>query len=333
MIKIFIVYFSVLLFSSNSFGQRKISTFKIEGTVSGFSNGTKLYLNDATVNLKQIDSAYINEGKFVFKGNLKKAYLNANISTTDFADRVYFWLESGITYFSADKEKFNNAVIKGTKIQDEQNELNKLRDTLMNTEQVDYSFIKSNPNSIISASVLAIYCNSWGKDTVTTLFKVFSKEVKASAYGREINDFISFNRNIKIGDKFVDFSQKDMAGKNVKLSDFKGKVVLLEFWGSWCGPCREQNPSLLEIYTEFRKMGFEILGVATEANKNDWIKAIKADGLTWTNVTDLKGSANKAAIVYGVSGYPMNFLIDRNGIVIAKEVYGEALREILLKIL
>ena len=104
----------------------------------------------------------------------------------------------------------------------------------------------------------------------------------------------------------MDFAQKDTSNKVVKLSDIEGKIVLLEFWGSWCGPCREENPLLVKIYNEFKQKGFEIFGVASETDKLQWKKAIKADGLTWTNVTDLKGSNNKAAMIYGVSGYPTN---------------------------
>jgi len=171
------------------------------------------------------------------------------------------------------------------------------------------------------------------KDTVSVLYNSFSKEVKSTDFGKKIFDFLSLNQNIKIGDKFVDFSQTDTSNKKINLSDFKGKVILLEFWGSWCGPCREENPSLLKIYNDYRSMGFEIFGVATETDKKQWIKAIKTDGLTWTNVTDLKGSRNKAALIYGVSGYPMNFLIDRNGTIVAKEVYGDNLRKLLIKIM
>ena len=273
------------------------------------------------------------DGKFFIEGNLKTKFLSANISTSDFTDRVYFWLANGKTYFKAKKGNFTDALIYGTKLQDEQNKLNKLRGNNENTEQVDYSFIKSNPNSLISANALNEYCNTWHRDTIKYLHNSFTKSIKGTRSGKKISDFLKFNTNIKIGDRFVDFTQKDTANKNIKVSDFKGKVILLEFWGAWCGPCREQNPLLLKIYNEFKQKGFEIIGTATEFEKQNWIKAIREDKLTWTNISDLNESDNKATIIYGVSGYPMNFLIDKNGIVIAKEIYGEELRSMLSKIL
>jgi len=334
MTKTNLLFFIATFFLSSSFGQTKKADYKVEGKVQGYSNGTKLYLNDVSEGYyKQIDSAIIFNDTFTFSGSIKSKYLKSSISTTDFDDRVIFWLAGGTTFFSAAKGNFKKAVIIGSKIQREQNALTKLLDTIEYTEPIEYLFIKNNPKSIISAHTLTFYCSTLSKDTVSVLYNSFSKEVKSTDFGKKIFDFLSLNQNIKIGDKFVDFSQTDTSNKKINLSDFKGKVILLEFWGSWCGPCREENPSLLKIYNDYRSMGFEIFGVATETDKKQWIKAIKTDGLTWTNVTDLKGSRNKAALIYGVSGYPMNFLIDRNGTIVAKEVYGDNLRKLLIKIM
>lgn len=324
-----------IFFISCAFGQTKVSNYKIVGKVKGYSNGTKLYLNDLTDGSynNQIDSTIIQNNEFNFSGNIRSKYLKSAISTTDFQDRVTFWLEGGNITFLAKKGNFKKAMILGSKIQSQQNALNKIRDTIENTESIDYLFIKSNPASIISAYTLTYYCNTWNKDTLKTLYNSFSKEVKSTCYARKVFDFIALNRDIKIGDKFVDFTQKDTASISIRLSHFKGKVILLEFWGSWCGPCREENPSLLKIYNDYKIKGFEIFGVASETNKQQWLKAIKADKLIWTNVTDLKGTSNTAVLIYGISGYPTNFLIDRNGIIIAKDVYGEDLEKILLKTL
>jgi peroxiredoxin len=328
------LFLGAIFITTSLLGQTQYSKFTIVGKVQGFSNGTKIYLNDLSDgSYKKIDSSIIANEKFSFNGQLKTKFLKSSISTGDYSDRVTLWLEKGLTTFSANKGKFNTAYIKGSKIQENFAELTKLRDTLEKMDQVDYSFIKKNPTSVIAAYTLSYYCKLWGKDTISALYNSFSKEVKQTSFGKKIFTFLSLNRNIKIGDKFVDFSQKDTSGKLVKLSNIKSNCILLEFWGSWCGPCREENPSLVKIYNEFKQKGFEILGVASETNKQQWTTAIKSDGLNWINVTDYKGGDNNAAMIYGVSGYPSNFLIDKNGTIIAKDVYGDDLRNWLLKIL
>jgi peroxiredoxin len=325
-----VVLFVSICISTLGFGQAR--PFTIKGNVQGFDNGTSIYLNDLSDgSYIKIDSSIIVNGKFTFNGQLKTPFLKSSISTIDYSDRVTLWLEKGITTFSANKGNFNQAAIKGAKIQESFTALNKFRGSLENTDQVDYDFIKRNPGTIIAAHTLGSYCNYWSKDTLSALYNSFSKAVQLSSYGKKIFTFLSLNRAIKIGDKFVDFSQTDTSGSPVKLSDIKANCILLEFWGSWCGPCREENPALVKIYHEFKPKSFEIFGVASETNKQQWTKAIEADGLNWINVSDFKGGDNTAAMIYGVSGYPSNFLIDKDGKVIAKDVYGDDLRNWLLK--
>ena len=323
-----------ILISNSLWGQSQNSKFIISGQVQGFSNGTVIYLNDVSDgNYNKIDSALITDTKFSFRGYIRNKYLKASITSFDYDDRVTFWLEKGFTSFKSQKGNFAKAQIVGSSIQRKWNDLIFSLDTAKNSKQVEFRFIKKEPNSIISAYSLSNNLKTWSKDTVTSLYKLFSKEVKQSDYGKKVYDFISLYRNIKIGDKFVDFSQKDTSNKIVRLSDFNGKIVLLEFWGSWCEPCREENPELVKIYNQFKSKGFEILGVASETNRTQWTKAINTDGLTWTNISDLKGGDNKAALIYGVTGYPANFLIDDTGTIIAKDIYGEDLQNLLLKIL
>lgn len=116
-------------------------------------------------------------------------------------------------------------------------------------------------------------------------------------------------------------------GKKVKLSDIKGKYILLDFWAAWCGPCREENPKLVELYKQYHGKGFNILGVSADDNRAAWLAAIKQDGLLWENVSDLRGDKNKAALIYGVDAFPTNYLINQDGIIIAKNVRGKALED------
>lgn len=317
---------TIILIFSSSF--KNLKEYKIIGVATGFSDSTVLYLDNITDgSFRHIDSTFIINEKFTFKGVLKERIVKTSIRTKDFKNRCYVWLENTTINFNGEKGKFKDAIIKGSKSQDDQYRLNALTNNAKDTEEIEYQFAKNNLNTIISANVVSVYCSTWDKDKVKKLYNSFSDELKNTYYGKNILDFLTFNKNIKIGDIYSDFSQNDINQKKVNLSDFKGKVILVEFWGSWCGPCREGNPELVTIYSDFKNKGFEILGVAAETDKTQWLNAIKKDNLTWTNVTDFKGNKNKAAIIYGVSYYPTNFLIDRTGTIIARDLTGEKLRE------
>jgi len=130
-----------------------------------------------------------------------------------------------------------------------------------------------------------------------------------------------------------DFTMPDTTGNPVSLSSFKGKYVLVDFWASWCGPCRAENPNVVKAYNKFKDKNFTILGVSLDKNKNAWLEAIKSDGLTWNHVSDLKYWDNAAAALYGVQSIPYNVLIDPNGKIIAEELRGSDLEETLKKVL
>ncbi|MBD8390148.1 TlpA disulfide reductase family protein [Dysgonomonas sp. BGC7] len=166
-----------------------------------------------------------------------------------------------------------------------------------------------------------------------SLFQLFSKDVKDSYLGQDFSKKITIWKSTSIGQQSPDFSQNDVNGNPIKLSDYKGKYVLIDFWASWCGPCRHENPHVVKAFNEYKDKGFTILGVSLDDKKEDWLKAIEADGLAWAQVSDLKGWKNEVAQNYAVSSIPTNYLLDTSGKIIAKNLRGDALKEALGKYL
>ncbi|BDD11216.1 thiol:disulfide interchange protein [Fulvitalea axinellae] len=132
---------------------------------------------------------------------------------------------------------------------------------------------------------------------------------------------------VAIGQPAPDFSQNDAEGNSISLSSFKGKPVLIDFWASWCGPCRRANPEMVATYKKYKDKGFQMFGVSLDENKDKWLKAIEDDGLEWQHVSDLKGWGNAAAKQYGVKGIPHTVLIDAEGKIVAKNLHGEELQK------
>ncbi|MGE5349556.1 MAG: redoxin domain-containing protein [Actinomycetota bacterium] len=337
--------------------------FRITGTIDGAGNETVILQKRIPGGYEVIDSASLENGAFTIEGavdypqmvNLalkgKRGGLNFYIENSDItvhahADSLYTGSVSGSATqaeFDAYKAMFDESNAEMMKIYDryraakmEGNEevasaSEKELEALDNKQnELRKEFIANNPSSFVAPAViseLAYYLEAGELEDLlgkldTTLNKVQTVVT--------LKERLVQLKAVAMGEKAPDFTLNDVDGNPVSLYSRLGgdtKLLLLDFWAAWCGPCRQENPNVVKVWKEYNKKGFDVFGVSLDRTKEDWVKAIKDDNLTWTHVSDLKFWDCAPAKMYAVSAIPANFLIDANGIIVGHNLRGEALGE------
>lgn len=345
------------------------SMYSLAGKIEGLDSGW-VYLHHPEKKQDVPDSAKIVNGSFEFKGDAENPEF-VLLGFDQGGQKKFplgFFLEAGKISLKGTKDSLFKATIEGSDSQDEFARFNELRKPIEEKQQQLYQqyqmasmsgdaqkageiqkeyeslegenkalvvkFVKENPASYVSAFQLA---QTFSYDVIPAelepLYNGLADEVKMSYFGTALKKSIDASKTTAIGSIAPDFTLNDVNGKPVSLAAYKGKYILVDFWASWCGPCRQENPTVVKAYNTYKSKGFDILGVSLDEKKDKWEQAIQQDNLGWTQVSDLKGWQSDAAALYGIKAIPMNYLLDKEGKIIAKSLRGEDLMKKLGEIL
>lgn len=347
--------------------------YTINGQIGKLNKPAKAFLMVRFGDKMQLDSTFLTNGKFQFKGVMEspmEAHLRVrHDATPDHPGKVRTYdvkpiLLSNETITLTSKDSISKAVITGSALNAENDKVTAYLKPIydkyeaLNTEfnaqpeakkqdqayiqtleirakdieneilEAKMSYITKNPDQYMSVMALSSLVKpDFDILALEKIFLTINENLRSSYLGKQVAEKIATLKKTLEGVEAADFAQPGVDGKMVKLSDYRGKYVLIDFWASWCAPCRRENPNLVKAYEQYKSKGFEILGVSMDkaSDKAKWLKAIEDDKLSWKQVGDMKGWDNEAGLLYEVKAIPMNFLINPEGKIIAKYLRGEEL--------
>ena len=338
------------------------SGFTINGNVAGMEDGT-VKLTSSQDASQVLTTGTITKDAFTLKGSLPEPGLYW--LTIGNEQPVYLYVENSTIQVSGSKSDIKNIKIEGSSshkdfdafqatfnplignlngvaAQMQKTEEGKSKEELMKQYQALIAKINSEVDVYLNArkssyvSPFVLFVTAQLIDDYQVLenrFNLLSEEVRNSNIGRSFRDFIAYNKIGTVGTMALEFTQNDTAGKAVAFSSFKGKYVLVDFWASWCRPCRIENPNVVNAFNKFKSKNFTVLGISLDQDKDAWVKAIAKDKLAWTHLSDLASWNNSVAQMYRIQSIPQNILVDPTGKIIAKDLRGPDLEKKLCELL
>ncbi|MDT0295143.1 redoxin domain-containing protein [Mesonia ostreae] len=293
-------------------------------TLDGNARGNVLFINEN----KKVEGT-------IYKDSLQKSHLKGGENQ----ELLYKYL----TFIGEQGKKVNELGMQSRdpKVKNDPEMLKSLRDrrAVLTKDENEFreDLIKNNPNSLVSILVLSdmIGMNMNPNADKKALFDSLSEEAKNSPSGKKIEKYLAANQDINIGSKAPSFSAKTPEGNELSLEESLGKITIIDFWASWCKPCRIENPNVVKLYNKYHEKGLNIIGVSLDkkTQKDKWLKAIEDDKLAWQHVSNLEYWNEPIAKLYNVRSIPATFILDEDGNIIAKNLRGKRLEDKIAELL